>query len=212
MINDQYRVILTRIPKSASQSMEVALNEGLTDGWDKEHAIWRQHATLLEIKRFYASPEQFSDYFKFGFVRNPWSRLVSSFYFWGFPDNLPESKHKEAFTIFLKREGPFASGKFADMCDPRFYHTPKNIYHHLRPQYEFLFDDQGQRLADFVGKFENLRDDWTTVTNALGVSLLLPSRNRGANRDYREYYTAETMKIVKKRYEIDIDTFKYHFA
>ena len=44
-------------------------------GWNGEHKLWMQHATMQQINDLYE--KDVSEYFKFAFVRNPYERAIS---------------------------------------------------------------------------------------------------------------------------------------
>ncbi|MGP8230532.1 MAG: sulfotransferase family 2 domain-containing protein [Steroidobacteraceae bacterium] len=68
MISHDLRCILVHIQKTGGMSIRRALNMQL---WDPH-----QHRFASEVRTLYG-PEVWQHYFKFGFVRNSWDRLVS---------------------------------------------------------------------------------------------------------------------------------------
>jgi hypothetical protein len=79
-------------------------------------------------------------------------------------------------------------------------------------QLDYLTDDNGDIIVDFVGKYENLQDDVSTVFKALRLeSLPLPHVNKSQHKHYSEYYTEETKNLIAKRYSRDIQFFGYQF-
>lgn len=65
--------------------------------------------------------------------------------------------------------------KFVKKMLPNLY---KKNFWFLRPQYDFMYDDDGRCLVDFIGKFENLNADFSKVTQHLGLeSNQLPHKN-----------------------------------
>jgi hypothetical protein len=84
---------------------------------------------------------------------------------------------------------------------------------HLRPQYSFLTlpGNPDQILVDFVGRFENIENDFLMITQRLSMSgKQLPKEN--VNRDKKNYrleYTPEMIDKVYKLYSRDIKLFRY---
>ena len=110
------------------------------------------------VKYGYVSKEQFNVYFKFSFVRNPWDRIVSEYKYRNHP-------MEYSFKEFLFRHFPKPSWN--------------DKYCHIIPQYDFLYDENGNNLVDFVGKFENLQKDFNKVCRFLGIpDKKLPHRNQ----------------------------------
>jgi len=70
-------------------------------------------------------------------------------------------------------------------------------------------------MADFVGRFESLREDFRTVAERIGASgLVLPHRPKWKarrSRPYEDFYDGRLKRLVGARYERDIETFRYVF-
>ena len=108
------------------------------------------------------------------------------------------------------------------------------------PQAEFLCDEDGRLMVDFVGRFESLDDDFRVVCSRLGLApcrlprlnqsrsllrrdvsaseiaanlrdLLSPTRRRNTFESYVDYYDDETREFVADFYRKDIETFGYSF-
>ncbi len=142
----------------------------------------------------------------FTFVRNPWDRAVSAFFYLNQGGgNLCDKwdRHK-----YIRRyRGDFT--RFVRNAFPR-----KDILRqmHFRPQHSWLSDGSGGLIPDFIGKFENLEQDLNTLSSRLGVSIeSLPLINESDHDHYREYYDEETKNIVSETYRKDIELFDYRF-
>jgi len=133
----------------------------------------------------------FEGCFKFGFVRNPWDWIVS---LRSYLLQTPSHRHH----ALVKRMS------FEDYIR---FETERN----RRSQHDFLVDRQGQLLADFVGRFENLHNDFDVVCRRLGIDAKLPHSNSSSHRDYRESYDARSIELVRKHLQRDIDLFEYEF-
>ena len=66
-------------------------------------------------------------------------------------------------------------------------------------------------LVDFVGRYENLDDDFHAVCNMIGISAPLPHLNRSTHAEYRCYYSDQLARKIASRYSEDIDLFRYEF-
>jgi Sulfotransferase family len=186
------KCIFVHIPKCAGMSVRWSLFER-----GGGHPPLENFRTML-------APEVFDQCFKFTFVRNPWDRLVSAFFF------LKKSD--------LKRNQRFARRVLSAYEDfdsfVRQWVTRKNIWSftHFYPQYHYLYIDQ--RLGvDFVGFYENLAEDFVTVAKKINRPVTLREENRlgGRKKDYREYYNDETRDIVAKVYAEDIALLGYSY-
>jgi hypothetical protein len=160
------------------------------------------HTTALAYQSLFSEYE-FNNYFKFAFVRNPWDRLVSAYFF------LKRGGMNPADASWAQR----ALSKCPDFDTfVKNWLTAKNIYSgvHFIPQYEFLCIG-GVPVVDFLGRFESLAHDFEIIKNKLGIQAKLLRTNSSVRKSYEHYYTDETREIVRKVYEIDVQLFAYEF-
>lgn len=200
MISHKHKFIFIHIPKCAGSSIESFFGYNLWDkkkfpsnfysydlalGKDPYTNKYLQHLTINEIREMKNSA--INDYFSFSFVRNPWSRHLSDFFFFG-------NRKKCDFKNFL-------------------LNPPKVDLSHAIPQFDFVYSSSGQLLVDFVGKFENLQEDFNTVCDKIGIpQQQLPYKNKSKHKHYTEYYDDETREIVAEKYAKDIEYFGYKFG
>ena len=234
MILPDYNCLFIHIPKTGGQSITHFFLDHMNLSWEDRHLFLVKpnhdpekgpprltHLTANEYLRFgHLDINTFSSYFKFAIVRNPWSRLVSEYIF--------NHLGHYSFRDFILKNFPT---KESD-C----YHTPSAPYRHVLPQSEYILNEQGKLLVDFVGHFETLERDMSTVGKALGLSSRIRLRNLNSathmlkasfiqagvmsaaqsfslkNRyDYRTFYDADTRQFVADRYAKDIELLGYRF-
>ena len=148
------------------------------------------HATAPQVRQM-VGEEIFNSYYKFAFVRNPWDWQVSLYFYmrktkWHFQHNL------------VKRMS------FEDYIDWR-------VNHDRQTQIAQLADEQGNLLVDFVGRFENIAEDFEEICNRLSIPTQLYHRNRSRHAPYREYYSDRTSQMVREAFADDITRFNYEF-
>ena len=186
--NDEYKAIIFRIPKVANSSFKTLFPNFTTDNKEKD---------LQEIKNILG--EKYNNYFKFAFVRNPWDRLVSTWI----------NKTTEVF----KRSYPHSTFTQAtNKSFDEFVNLLKNNAfkedRHIVPQVFFVSPD-----IDFIGKFENLQEDFNVVCDKIGIpKQQLPHKNKTKHKHYTAYYDDETKQIVAEKYAKDIEYFGYEFG
>tara|TARA_R110000824_G_scaffold93267_2_gene225703 strand:- start:1491 stop:1961 length:471 start_codon:yes stop_codon:yes gene_type:complete len=140
------------------------------------------------------------DYFKFAFVRNPWDRFLSCYFY---------------FKNYGIREGhDVSTGKivnqFSDFED--FACSFKDVRHlikssHLKSQTGWI-DDR----VDFIGRFESLQQDFNAVCDKIGIGpTKLSHKNKSEHKPYYEYYNSNTQSIVGEIYKEDIKFLGYKF-
>jgi hypothetical protein len=92
----------------------------------------------------------------------------------------------------------------------QYAHFPDNSPLHL---YMFALDKKDNPIVDFIGRYENLQEDFNNICNAIGITPveLLHKNKSKRPRNYRKLYNNTTKKIVAKVFAKDIELFKYTF-
>ncbi|MFZ4598877.1 MAG: sulfotransferase family 2 domain-containing protein [Terrimicrobiaceae bacterium] len=149
-----------------------------------------KHASAAELQEILPA-EVFQKFFKFAFVRNPWDWQLSLYhYILGQPGDkmFPHVKSLGSFDAYIRwRETTY------------------------RTQSSMICDNAGKPLVDFVGRVENVRDDFSEICRRIGVKVDLEHRNKSDHAPYRDCYTEETRSIVARIYTEDIERFGYSF-
>ena len=145
--------------------------------------------------------ELFEKLFKFVFVRNPWDLQVSSFHH--IRRERPHlMSHVETFEEFIRWK--------LDPERPYQYHVDTSI----DLQSDYVIDLHGKVLVDFIGRYDNLHDDFEEACRRIGIKAPeLPHKRQAKDRgkDYRSYYTDELAALVGERFAPDIQLFGYTF-
>ena len=188
-----HKCIFIHIPKSAGSTIHSILK-------NKSCTVTSDHKTMYDLSLRRSTIKQC---FKFTFVRNPWDRFVSTyFYFKKYGrDNLGDMMTGYIVNSF---------NSFRDFAI-NFPNIPNQLfrYPHFNEQVSWM---QGQPPFDFIGRFENLQDDFNTVCNKLSIPVQkIPRLNPSRHGHYTKYYDNETREIVAERYAKDIEHFGYKF-
>jgi hypothetical protein len=158
-----------------------------------------RHAKIIAAKEMLPK-EYFDRLYKFAFVRNPWDLQVSSYH----------HLHRERPRLL---EGVADFSAFVrwklDPERPYQYHLDTSI----ERQSDYLIDLSGKIVADFVGHYERLQEDFDLICEQIGIGRRsLPHRRKATHReDYRRYYDDETAELVAKYFRRDIENFGYAF-
>lgn len=137
-----------------------------------------------------------NDYFSFTFVRNPYDRLVSTYYFYLYQYEKIKKKNLRPIMRQIRSFGSFAS--FVEHLD-----EVSDIQ--IIPQSDFITKD-----VDFIGAFENLKDDWEFICHVVFRNPIELTRMNASNHpDWQELYTDKLRRIVYEKYERDFVTLNY---
>lgn len=241
MVSHQDKCVFVHVPKAAGQSVESVFVEraGLT--WENRESLLLRpnadprmgpprlaHLMAQEyVELGHMTAEQFKQYFTFSFVRNPWARLVSEY---NYRRLLGDKNFQCSFKTFLFKRFPTPESDNHNLVN--------DYYRHIIPQWKFLYDQEGNQLVDFIGKFETLQQDFNTVCQQLNIDeILLPHKNKtlpsgikqrselkikqmlakmgfssfAPQRHYSCYYDDESKAFVEHFYQKDIELFDYQF-
>lgn len=232
MICHHKKCIFIHIPKTAGQSIERVFLNLVNLKWETRAPLLLRYNDKLElgppslahlkideyVRYKYLTQDMLDDYFKFSFVRNPWDRMISIYKYLGF-------SQKYEFKSFL-----------INVFKDKVWQEKKWF---VRPQSDFICGEDGEVLVDFIGKFENLQDDFYKVCEIIGVppiellhvnkskKAITPSlrlkkiveylwwhfKGRGIAhfRRYQDYYDSESYEVVAELYKKDIELFGYKF-
>ncbi len=190
MISHKYKFIFIRINKCGGISVRDTLKRLVG-----KSLVIKGHTCIREFKR-----QHIKKYFKFTFVRNPWHRFVSLYFY-----RMKLKKIKGKRTIPFKE---WANRIYN--ADPLYNPSPKSPM--MRNQIDWLTDKDGNVLMDFIGRVENFQKDFDYVCDKIGIPCeKLPHLNQTNHKHYTEYYDEATKQIVAERYARDIEYFGYKF-
>ena len=194
MISHHRKFIFLHIPKCGGTSIESVFGS-----WRNNHSKDyfylgknRQHFLLNEILDEYP---KCSNYFKFAFIRNPFSRIVSEYNY--ILLNSKDLKNLSFKDFILNLEN--------------YLNNTAYEYHNLS-LCDYLLNKEGELVVDFVGRLENFQEDFNVVCDKIGMPRQkLPHTNRTKHKHYTEYYDDETRDIVAQKFAKDIEYFGYEF-
>ena len=205
IISALHKFIFVAVPKTGTHSVRQALRQHMGPKdleqvglFVKKHfpipelaQLQHGHLSLQQI-RPYMRPEEWESFFKFAFVRNPFDRFVS-------------------YCAFMTRD----SGQFE--ADPKaVMHqmlTKPPLQHILfQPQHLLVTDAEGQLMADYVGRVEEMQGSYDEICERIGIPTAELERvNSSRRKDYRDYYDQPLIDGVAKLYGRDLELFDYKF-
>ncbi|HEX7069725.1 MAG TPA: sulfotransferase family 2 domain-containing protein [Rhodothermales bacterium] len=218
MISHRHKCIFIHIPKCAGTTVETALEhfDDHTGRRGQDHRTIRMieplaplriatnPANCIELLRRarYRIPSkrnprsnarvtaaQYREYFKFTIVRNPWSRAVSVY------------RNVMNDPIHIAEHGVTAATPFSDFLRR---HIGRGM---LRPQMDWIVDWSGNIPLDFIGRFENLADDFGRIAEVLGpVGLTF---DPAPPLELGSWFDGELDALVRKTYAEEIEYFRF---
>jgi hypothetical protein len=201
MISKKHKATFIHIPKTAGSAIAFVLHKNSFDFAEeppndtthiKNPAKWTKHRRMHELNAYN------QNFFCFAFVRNPWDLMTSSYNWWTQNARL---KNRKAYGNFLKEKGfSFFIKSNSSYINECFHKNEGQLY-------------WINNKIDFIGKFENLQQDFDTICEKIGIARQeLPHENKTNRKHYTEYYDDETREIVAQKYAKDIEYFGYKFG
>ena len=205
------RFIFIHIPKAAGESIKTALKDYRHFEFDHPQKIY-PHVKALEIKQHEVG-EEFDRFIKFAFIRNPWDRQVSYYHYMmdrPFLEFHHIIKKFKSFGDYIHHLGtqdhlPLPQD---DLGAYKPYYNPQPS---TGPQVDFLVDNDGNYIVDFIGRVENMQSDFRLVCAILEIDVEATKNNTSKHKDYKSYYNDETKEIIRKAFRRDFEYFDYSF-
>jgi len=203
IIAHQKKFIFVAIPKTGTHAIRTYLRPYLHK-FDWEQCILLEkkqfpirplaalehgHLSLNQVIPFFPN-RILRNYFKFCFVRNPLDRFISCFFFYFQND-------KEIF------QNPICRMK-------QLFQEKTLIENHFlfKPQYEFIFNKEGEILVDYVGKFETFIVDFAYICKQIDiVNHTIPFVNKTKNKSV--VFDKELIDLIQDFYIKDYNLLNY---
>jgi len=196
------KFVFYKTPKTASTSIQNALKEicevpdyvmygNIDQLSNRECKPYTEFMSVQEIREIKGD-----GYFTFGFTRNPWDLAVSRYLYELKRGRLPNfyMPGRTYFNLWVQQRYVMQNRYVTDRTST------------------WLFKDDKQAVK-FIGKFENLQEDFEYVCSIIGCGKLkLEHYNKAQiNVDYKDWYTDFSKQLISNAFEFEIDYFKYTF-
>lgn len=144
------------------------------------------------------------DGFRFGFVRNPYDRLLSTYTYF------KEKKQKLKARDWWVNRHMDRYNTFEDFV----LDMPNRLrlfeQRHLKLQTHYTHYGYKYNLLQFTGRFENLEEDFEKVCNMLNIKHKpLPHLNKSNHVHWENAYTEEMKRLVYEHYFADFKLLDY---
>ncbi len=164
------------------------------------------HATASQIKKF--DQKAWKKYFKFTFVRNPYTHAISH---WMFDEENWSIINKKK-VINKKR---FTKKNFIKYLKnlKKEIRRKDDYYSNMRP-FSKIYTIDGKIAVNFVGKFENLKQDIEKIQKILKLpkkKFELTHTKKNTSKNHLNLYDNESKELVKEIWCKEFELFKYKF-
>lgn len=204
MICHKHKFIFIEVHKTGSSTIQSILENVLNVKNTIKHAPLDYYLNTF--------PRKFNNYYKFMFVRNPWSRTISLY-----KREIERSGYSGDLESFINKI------KFATTFCCTIGQGPTNL---ARSELEKLnqidygkINDSDKIHMDFIGKMENLENDLRFIFKKINLDWSediwnkCKYRNLGSyKKHYTEYYNNKTKKMIGEKFAKDIEYFGYKFG
>tara|TARA_B100001059_G_scaffold218559_1_gene238849 strand:- start:805 stop:1341 length:537 start_codon:yes stop_codon:yes gene_type:complete len=177
MINLDFNLVFVHVIKTGGVSISTA--------FDMEETQCHLPASRV---RALIGEDLWGQCFKFSFIRNPFDKIVSQFFYnsqkFGFKKDASFNEYVKAWDSGVK------------------------ISVHPQLNSDYIDED-----LDFIGRFENLQEDFDFICGKLNINRrTLPHKNKSNHEHYTKYHDEETKSIISKKFAIDLERFNYKFG
>lgn len=214
------------VPKVANTNWKFLLAETVPDDIGKLHSRELSGFEYLSSLSGGGSEPLGQELFKFIFVRDPFSRILSA-YRNKIENAITRIEQADRFdgwkllARYIKhrveelglRDTAEENVSFREFVLFLYHSRPEDMNEHWHPQ--ALLACVGEIEYDFVGKFESLLEDSEVVIKRLGIQRGFPSHEEVRFAPTRAsdlidvYYTGETRDLIREKYDADFAAFGY---
>lgn len=215
LISHKHKFLTIDIPKTGTRSLRETLHPlGLVDiiGEPSLSSDFYQHATALQMKNtFKRNNWDWSAYFKFTIVRNPWDRYFSFFkYFHSYRDQYLNKSKNITWTEAEINQGKYCVELFKNRTNDEIM---KSIIANHQAQSDFFLDENGNLIVDYMADFCNLDEEFKFLC-AKTETKYLPLKHGNKSKtffDKKHFYNEELIEIVREKEKSVIEIKGYNF-
>jgi chondroitin 4-sulfotransferase 11 len=201
LVSEKNKYIFIAVPKTATRSIEKYLLEN--DKSAKKNCVnvdgklinVPEHITAFELNRIMG--DAYKNFIKIGFARHPYSKIVSSYFFYKNGEALTPGNNSKTFEtklrIYAAKILPFKLWSIL-------YPYKSNLNH--------LADNHNNVIVDYIGRYENLQNDLKSIFQKVGVVCNdeIPALNRSKHEKVENYYTSKLHEFfITRKVKTDLD-------
>jgi len=232
IVSEEHRFVYFVTPKVACSSIKEALLPLFSIDADaysvvgkdggtrvRPHKAFNDAPYQLNKKAYLARESQFNDYLRFGFVRNPWDRLISCYRQKLQQRKSPDRKDNRPLQGSRNNPDAFYLGMSFEAFIEQVHAIPDSESDpHFRSQASIFYTTKPEErcLASYIGRFESLAEEFAAVMERLGLTERVALGHRLRSRQpgkkpYTDFYDQRLRELVAERYADDIRLFGYDY-
>lgn len=207
-VSDSARVLFVHVQKTGGSTVDHIFDREVADA--RRVGNRSRHTPYAELLK---TEPQLEDYWSFGFVRNPWARMVSWFSMISSIYQKYEAGDPKVVAKFERFPGAWLPHQPYSKDFDKFVLEGADAVEKVgRPQVDMLRTRDGLEV-DFVGRTESFVPDLNVVRERLGLAALeeVPRKNSSSHGHYSEYYNETTREKVAQLYARDIEAYGYTY-
>ena len=158
---------------------------------NRVHGVLNYYKTSPYInKKMGMTPQKWDTYYKFCFIRDPYDKIISAW------------NHINRYSI------PFKNYlNLINRCNDVEY------MHMFMPQVRNIINQKGKVDINYIGKFENLEEDFQNILKNIGVKNIIHDSGKQMNKrehnHFTEYYDQDTLDKVNLILKEDFSLLDY---
>lgn len=187
-------------PEKPTEQRRILFGNAKEGHYSRHGAICYHHMTLKELlKKGLITEELLDEYYNIAFTRNPYTRLLSEYFFRDQPGG--------TFKRFVK-----------DILFPNYKKGALHhfYFNHLVPQHEYIFLND-EPVTDFLGSYETLTDSIDILREEIAYHKGLKTQKKiphhkktgSFKKNMDKFYDRETLDMVNEVYEQDFSLLGY---
>lgn len=172
-----------------------------------KHSLGREVRTVV-------GPEVWDTYFTFTFVRHPYTRAVSLYTFAGkMIDKYGWKRHLRRLSFTRVSREPIWTWRItqAYLESDSFSEFIRNPNLRMIPQTDWILDEAGQAIVDFIGKVETVEADILTLSQKIGLEApRVQQHNRSPDSHWtRHLNKEEDFALLQQLFAKDFEILGY---
>ena len=205
------RILFIHIPKTAGTYLRKNLKESFETEWDGPSDP--KHVPLADLyRRCKGEGVDISKLYTISLVRNPWSKLYSTWKFFG------QLQYKEYFsgdTDIDKDFNKWIQWTYSNDYDRSKTRKGLNLWRYVfnNQLNWFKSSDNEDYKVDKIIKMEDLDEEIVPLAREIGMKRVFKGRENAQRYDipYTQVYNQESIDLVAKYFADDIKTFDYNY-